>query len=743
MAVTPGNVGSLGTATTNPILGVVTPSCSIGDVLIFHLINKSTSENTFTPVGTGWTEIVQGYNSNTPNPHQYAVFWRRSANTGGSTYSFEKTTDDNLLSAGVCMAWSGCIETGSPLDATAVGVSENVSADNVTFPAFDPTRTDVHVVFLANYGDDNTTFAAAMSGDTNPDCTTRYDLETNTGSDASLACTSGSNDGSNITSRTWASSSSTDAANTGIVFALIPPSTTTTLTASSGSISLSGKTAGLIEKPVCSSGSVSLSGQVATLRKIFKIVASSGSFSLSGQVAGLKEKTVCSSGSISLSGQTATLSKVFTLTASSGSISLSGQVSNFKEFLNSLLASLTLTGQTAYLNIKLIGSIATFSLVGQDVSFKQGRTLQASQGTIDLIEYPVNFTTILPTSLGDYSLIGLSPGLVKIIVALSASFELVGNDATLIVPQEFTAESGSFSLAGSSLTLDQNINCIQGSVNLTGTAVNFSKRLNAENGSYNLTGNSVNLKIALKLVAESGNYSLSGSIDFDKVINAESGNYSLTGSLNFDKIINALNGSVTLSGNEVTLEISKLLQAETGSIDLSGFDVTCDTNNLHTLGTYNLQGFEATLLVSRILAGEQGTYDLDGKAVNILQNSIADSGGYSLVGLDVTFYLERELTASQGVYSLTGQNITQLQNTIADSGGYNLIGSDADLEFITEILLDCDLGTFALLFNDFNISKLLNAESREFYAGGPDIPEVGVSVITIARTLIRDNKPMR
>jgi hypothetical protein len=62
-----------------------------------------------------------------------------------------------------------------------------------------------------------------MSGDTNPDCVRRFDLETGTGTDATIALTSGpTTDGSNIASRTWASAATTDSGNTGMVFGLKP-----------------------------------------------------------------------------------------------------------------------------------------------------------------------------------------------------------------------------------------------------------------------------------------------------------------------------------------------------------------------------------------------------------------------------------------------------------------------------------------------------------------------------------------
>jgi hypothetical protein len=114
------------------------------------------------------------------------------------------------------------------IDAAGVGVTATTTlTDDVSFPAYDPSgpvggAADVHVMFVAFYGNDLTGFSAAMSADTNPDCTTRVDLESSAGTDVTLALTSGNNDGGNIAARTWASNSTANAANTGVVFAVNP-----------------------------------------------------------------------------------------------------------------------------------------------------------------------------------------------------------------------------------------------------------------------------------------------------------------------------------------------------------------------------------------------------------------------------------------------------------------------------------------------------------------------------------------
>jgi hypothetical protein len=225
MAVTFVGAGSLAlSATVATISPAAHSDTRVGDILICQLINKSVTANAVTPPAEWQAVIATEINDCTlaADDHQYSLYWFRATTAGAQTYNFTKATDDNLLFAAVISSWRGARSVDSPLDATAaVRTATAAAADNVTFPAYNPTANRVHAIFMAYYGNDLTTFAAAMSSDTNPDCTTRYDLETATGNDCSLACTSGDNDGSNIASRTWASASTADAGSTGVVFALV------------------------------------------------------------------------------------------------------------------------------------------------------------------------------------------------------------------------------------------------------------------------------------------------------------------------------------------------------------------------------------------------------------------------------------------------------------------------------------------------------------------------------------------
>lgn len=206
---------------------IVAPACSANDILVAAIINKSVTANAVSPPDSTWFPIIPTEVNDcttAADDHQYSLFWKRATGSGG-TFTFTKAVDDNVLFGGLIVAYSGARTVGSPLDPTLAARTETAAAaDNVSFPAFDPTYTDVRVIYVAFYGNDLTTFAAAMSADTNPDCTIDTDQESSTGNDCSIAITSGLSDGTSIASRTWASGSTTDAGNTGVVFALVAES---------------------------------------------------------------------------------------------------------------------------------------------------------------------------------------------------------------------------------------------------------------------------------------------------------------------------------------------------------------------------------------------------------------------------------------------------------------------------------------------------------------------------------------
>ena len=225
MAVTWVAAGALaGSNDPGTTLAVTAPACAANDILIACLLwnrNAPTAVGITAPDGT-WTEVISGFrNSSTSSADRaYIVFWKLATGSGGS-FTFTKAEDDSKLFSGVIGVWRGQHLT-VPIDATAPGKTDGTSAaDATSFPAFDPTSTDNETVFVAFYADNATAYSAAMSNDTNPDCTIRWDLESSAGPGNSIACTSGPNDGTAIAARTWASNSDTNNESSGVVFALV------------------------------------------------------------------------------------------------------------------------------------------------------------------------------------------------------------------------------------------------------------------------------------------------------------------------------------------------------------------------------------------------------------------------------------------------------------------------------------------------------------------------------------------
>ncbi len=202
---------------------ITAPACNADDILICALYYQSSDACTISAPDGTWTEVIaQGLNDTNivARDIKYALFWKRATASGGD-FVFSKSVADAYPFGGVILAYRGAETTGSPVDATApTAKNTSVATQNVSFNAFNPTSTDVRVIFVAYYSDNVTTFAAAMSNDTNPDCTIDTDQETSIGSDFTIAVTSGTNNGDNVAARTWDSGQTTGGA-TGIVFALV------------------------------------------------------------------------------------------------------------------------------------------------------------------------------------------------------------------------------------------------------------------------------------------------------------------------------------------------------------------------------------------------------------------------------------------------------------------------------------------------------------------------------------------
>ena len=239
----------------------------------------------------------------------------------------------------------------------------------------------------------------------------------------------------------------------------------------------------------------------------YTLTAGSGSYSLTGTAASLTASRLltAASGSYSLSGTSAGLNRSYTLTANTGSYSLSGtDISlSVSRLLSADSGAFVLTGTAAALLASRSISVesGSYTLNGTSISLALSRALTAASGT--------------------YSLSGTDAVLTvsRVLTAVSGSYALTGTDVTLTYTPAgsytLTAESGSYALSGSdvALTASRVVTAQSGSYALSGTDVhlNFQRLLTAASGSYSLTGTDIGFSRNYVLSAESGSYALTGS----------------------------------------------------------------------------------------------------------------------------------------------------------------------------------------------------------------------------------------
>jgi len=169
-----------------------------------------------------------------------------------------------------------------------------------------------------------------------------------------------------------------------------------TLTAASGSYTLSGQSATITKTRIVSaaSGSYSYSGQSATILKTRIVAADQGSYSYTGQAATvLKTRNVsAAAGNYAYAGQAASILKGWVLTAANGSYSVAGQAATItytpaagSYVLNAAAGSYALSGQAAtILKSKVITANAgAYSLAGVDATITYSGAASTGGGSYD------------------------------------------------------------------------------------------------------------------------------------------------------------------------------------------------------------------------------------------------------------------------------------------------------------------------------------------------------------------------
>lgn len=223
MPVTFVSAGALAANATTTTLAVVLPGSLVtNQILVIAVNNKDNQVCTFPSAESdgvsAWTKFVEV--NNTAN-QRLTLAWARvtdGANASGNTINVTKPTDNNILFCGMASVWGGAITSGDPTTAAGTPTtSANASSDTVTYATFDPTIA-CHVVAVGIYGDDLTT-AGAIAG-TDPALTSRWDLETATGTDGSIFGYSGDSTGAATGARSHSTTSTVDAINIGCLFGL-------------------------------------------------------------------------------------------------------------------------------------------------------------------------------------------------------------------------------------------------------------------------------------------------------------------------------------------------------------------------------------------------------------------------------------------------------------------------------------------------------------------------------------------
>lgn len=200
-----------------------------------------------------------------------------------------------------------------------------------------------------------------------------------------------------------------------------------TLTAQTGSYSVSGVSAGVNHNRLlsASAGSYSLSGVDAIITKgsalnNYVLTAQAGSYSKTGVSASINRGRVLtvSAGSYSLSGVNANLYRNRALTSSAGAYSVSGVSAN-------------ITYTPAAVNYTLTAQAGSYTLAGVSASISKNRVLTASAG--------------------NFSVSGVNAGLNvgKVLTASAGSYAITGQNATITrtggaVDYKITAQAGSY-----------------------------------------------------------------------------------------------------------------------------------------------------------------------------------------------------------------------------------------------------------------------------------------------------------
>ncbi|NJM10619.1 MAG: hypothetical protein HC889_00700 [Synechococcaceae cyanobacterium SM1_2_3] len=392
-----------------------------------------------------------------------------------------------------------------------------------------PASADTIVAARALYFLSGTAAATPGSG-----WTELSDTDTNAGTDFGVEVQYRS--ATTSTSVVWtdidSSSVSSVFARLGAAIIVKAATTSYTLTAATGSYTISGKAAGLsiARKLAAAAGSYAISGKAATLRRGYRLTAATGSYSIGGVAAALRvdRKLVAAAGSYTITGRAAVLTKTYlNLVAGTGSYAITGVAAALRRGLSLAAAagSYAITGQAATLRVgrKLVAATGTYNISGQAAAFLRSYALAGAAGAYTITGMAATLTW---SGEGGFTL-----------AAGTGSYAITGNAAALRVARKLVAAAGSYAITGNAAALAKGF------------------KLAAAAGSYAITGVVAVMRAGRVLTAASGSYVISG---FDATLTyAQPGAFNIGVSVPYWAIKQALASAIetNVPGTSAQIEV--------------------------------------------------------------------------------------------------------------------------------------------------------------------------------------------
>lgn len=216
-AITPIAAGSLAATAASATLSVVAPAFTSGNLMVAAIMSK---DNLTWTVPAGWTSL--GQHNNTANQTCLVAYKETTVAESGASFNFVKSSNNSVLSCGVIEVWNNA-RVDATINPSGISWKDNASGDNVVFNDYTTGRAPSRVVWIGFYNLSATNFGTATFSGTSVDVgpLVVYDLETATGTTASIAMAMGRSLSQSTTGAlTWASNSTVDAISTGAVFAM-------------------------------------------------------------------------------------------------------------------------------------------------------------------------------------------------------------------------------------------------------------------------------------------------------------------------------------------------------------------------------------------------------------------------------------------------------------------------------------------------------------------------------------------